>query len=259
MDPWLEGVDVWHGVHARLITRSSDLLQPQLRELGFFVDVEERVYIEESERHVVPDLAVIERPAPRREPENVAVLEADEPLLVHTFTQPEIRERFLQIFDSKGRQLVTQIEYISHTNKNLKRGRNQYIQKRDELQAAGVNVVEIDLLRGGTPIVDLPDSALAGIKPWDYLVNAVRAGAAEREAYRISLRGKLPRVRVPLRGGLPDAVLDIQAVFNQVYDAGPYPDRIDYTTSPVPPLSTDDDAWADKILRSAGLRTAAGD
>ena len=60
MDPWLENVDVWHGVHTRMIAHSSDLLQSQAQERGFFVEVEERIYVEESERHVVPDLVVIE-------------------------------------------------------------------------------------------------------------------------------------------------------------------------------------------------------
>ena len=50
MDPWLEHPHGWGGVHTRLITRSSDYLQPLLADLGFFVDIEERVYIEDSER-----------------------------------------------------------------------------------------------------------------------------------------------------------------------------------------------------------------
>lgn len=65
MDPWLEDRDVWPGVHSRLINNSSDQLQPQLRALGYFVDVAERIYIEESDRFVVPDLVVIERAAPQ--------------------------------------------------------------------------------------------------------------------------------------------------------------------------------------------------
>ncbi len=174
---------------------------------------------------------------------------------VRTFHEPEIRERFLQIFDNTGRELVTQIEYISHTNKNLKRGRKLYLKKREELKAAGVNVVEIDLLRTGTPVVDLPDGALAGIRPWDYLVNVARGGVDEREVYRIGLRGRLPRMRIPLRPNLADVVLDIQAAFEMTYDSGPYPDRIDYNAPPDPPLFAEDDAWADEILHKAGLRS----
>lgn len=254
MDPWLEDVEVWRGVHARLITKSSDLLQPQLHELGYFIDIEERIYVEESERHVVPDLAIIERPRQQPATSGVAVLQADEPVRVRSFTETEIRERFLQIFDAKGRQLITQIEFISHTNKNQTRGRTQYIQKRNELKAAGVNVVEIDLLRKGVPVVDVSMSGLEGLRPWDYLACVARAGEAERELYCVTMRMRLPRIRIPLRTSSPDVVLDIQSAFISVYDAGPYPDRLDYNQPPDPVLSVEDEVWADELLRAGGLR-----
>ena len=49
--------------------------------------------------------------------------------------------------------------------------------------------------------------------------------------------------------------LDLQALITQVYRHGRY-DDIDYTIPPVPPLDTDDGAWADALLRAAGLRPA---
>ena len=130
------------------------------------------------------------------------------------------------------------------------------MQKRRELFDAGVNIVEIDLLRGGSPIVDLDQRSRTGLKPWDYLVNVVRQGQIEHEVYRFTVRDRLPRVRIPLRDESPDAVLDLQQVFDQVYDSGPYPIRFDYKSPPVPPLLPDDDAWTDEMLRSAALRTA---
>jgi uncharacterized protein DUF4058 len=255
MDPWLEHPDGWQGVHTRLITKSSDFLQPQLRQLGYFVEIEERIYIEASERHVVPDLAIIQTRQSVPKVGKHAVLEADEPVLVRSFPESEIHERYLQIFAVAGRRLVTQIEVISHTNKKWKRGRELYVQKRDELLHGNVNIVEIDLLRGGPSIIDLDERTLDGLKPWDYLANVVRQGQLEHEVYRVTLRDRLPRVRIPLRPESSDAVLDLQHAFDQVYDSGPYPDRLDYSSPPVPPLSTKDDAWADQLLRFAGLRT----
>src|SRR4051812_28636890 len=130
MDPWLEHPHGWGGVHTRLITRSADFLQPQLAQLGYFVDIEERVYIEASEREVVPDL-VIEPALPFRNGrvKHAAVLDADDPILVPSSSEQEIHERFLQISTIAGRELVTQIEVISPTNKKSKRGRELYIQK----------------------------------------------------------------------------------------------------------------------------------
>jgi hypothetical protein len=255
MDPWLEHPDGWQGVHTRLITRASDFLQPQIRQLGYFVEIEERIYIEASERHVAPDLAIIQPRQSMHTSGKHAVLQADEPVLVRSLPESEIRERYLQIFAVAGRQLVTQIEVISHTNKKLKKGRKLYIQKRGELLDGDVNVVEIDLLRGGPSIIDLEERMQDSLKPWDYLVNVVRQGQLEHEVYRVTVRNRLPRLRIPLRPESPDAVLDLQHAFDQVYDSGPYPDRVDYSSPPVPPLSAQDDAWADQLLRNAGLRT----
>jgi hypothetical protein len=255
MDPWLEDPEVWRGVHARIITHAAEALQPQLRSLGYFVDIEERIFIEESERHVYPDLAVIERPKATTIQPKVAVLEVDAPVRVRVVAEPEIRERFLQIFASKGRQLVTQIEIFSHSNKNIAKGRELYTQKRDELRDAGVNIVEIDLLRAGNSVIDLSDSALSALQPWSYIVHVERHGEIDHEVYPVVLRNRLPRIAVPLRGESPDVALDLQSVFDRVYDLGPYPDRIDYSRQPVPPLSPEDYDWAKHQLLAKGILT----
>jgi hypothetical protein len=255
MDPYLEEPDVWRGVHARLISCASDLLQPQLRPLGFYVDIDERIWLEEPQRAVYPDLAVIRRPMqPARERGGVAVLEADEPVLVRAVSPSEVRETFLQVFDLKGRRLITQIELISPANKAAGHGRDQFIAKREELQAAGVNVVEIDLLRSGPPVVDLPASALAALRPWHYLITVRRKGSSDHEVYPVVLQNRLPRIRIPLTNEVSDVVLDLQSALDRAYDTGPYPERIDYGQPAVPPLLVEDDAWAAKILAAAGLR-----
>lgn len=73
--------------------------------------------------------------------------------------------------------------------------------------------------------------------------------------YPISLRNRLPRIRIPLKAGDDDAVLDLQQLVDSVYDIGPYPEKVDYTTHPMPPLTEEDVRWADEILRAKGLRT----
>jgi hypothetical protein len=57
-----------------------------------------------------------------------------------------------------------------------------------------------------------------------------------------------------LQTGDDDATLDLQEIFNRSYEIGPSPERLNYNQPPEPPLSPDDDAWADQILRNAGLR-----
>ncbi len=248
MNPWLESPEVWRDVHARIINAASDLLQPQLREQGFYISIDERIWIEEPERNVYPDLAIIQWAPQRMEPTGTALLPADTPILVRAPIPTEIRERFLQIFDIRGRVLVTQLELISPANKSSQ-GRELYIQKRNELSAAGVSVVEIDLLRAGEPVIDLPRAALETLLPWSYLVCVKRAWNPQHEVYRATLQDRLPRVRIPLREGLPDAVLDLQAALDRVYDAGAFDVRLDYSTPPKPELSADEARFATEVLQ----------
>ena len=71
--------------------------------------------------------------------------------------------------------------------------------------------------------------------------------------YRAPLREPLPSLRVPLRESDADAVLDLQELVDQAYRNGAYSD-LDYSIEPDPPLSADDAAWADGLLRAAGRR-----
>jgi hypothetical protein len=60
---------------------------------------------------------------------------------------------------------------------------------------------------------------------------------------------------VPLADGDPDLVLDVQSVFNQVYDEGAFARQIEYQRDPPgPPLARVDVEWLDALLRERGLR-----
>jgi hypothetical protein len=255
MDPWLESPDVWPGFHDKLINETVRIMQPQLRERGYYIDSGERVWLMDPGRAVTPDNVVFAtRPARQAgDAGTVAVLEPDEPVRVKQ-QGIEVRETYLEIFDARGHRLVTGIEFISPTNKSDHQGRALYERKQQELEEAGVNLVEIDLIRRGPPVVDVPDVVVEGFRPWDYLVNLVRRGSQYYEFYPIGLRDRLPRIRIPLKLEEPDAVLDLQKVFDQASSYGPYPERIDYTSAPSTPLSREDDLWADQRLRSVGLR-----
>jgi hypothetical protein len=74
-----------------------------------------------------------------------------------------------------------------------------------------------------------------------------------REAYRVSLRERLPVIPIRLRPTDQDALLDIQLLIDQSYENGAYED-IDYRAEPLPPLDADDAAWADALLKRAGRR-----
>jgi hypothetical protein len=251
MDPWLEHPADWPGLHHLLISAAAGLLNQQLRPLGYYVKVDERIWLEEPATAVRPDLAIVEHPVAR--PTVATAVAADEPLTIRVVAE-EFKEAFLEIYDAKGRHLVTGIELISPSNKARGRGRESYRRKRLEWKRGGVNFVEIDLLRAGRHIVDVPKEALTGVGRWDYLVNVARAGRSEREVYPITLRDRLPRIRIPLKPPDEDAVLDLQSALNEVFDKGPFLSSIDYNLDPTPPLNPEDNQWADAILRQKRLR-----
>jgi hypothetical protein len=150
--------------------------------------------------------------------------------------------------------LVAGIEFVSPANKSNAEGRELYERKQVETRAAGVHLIEIDLHRKGPHVLDVPESLLAQLPRWDYMINTCRRGSTRFEVYPVRVRNRLPRIRVPLKDGDEDAVLDLQASFNRAYQVGVYADRINYKVDPPMPLADDDAAWARQLLRKKGLR-----
>lgn len=253
MDPYLEHPEVWPGVHARLVSESAALLQPRLRARGYCVDIGERIWLAQPQRPVYPDPTVARqgRPGAARRP--VALAEPDEPLRIAR-AEVRVREPYLVIYRGEGAEVVTGIEVLSPANKLDRQGRALYEQKQAETREAGVHLVEVDLLRHGPRVVEFPDVLLEELPRHDYLVNVARRGGEDYEIYPIRIRDRLPRIRVPLKAGDEDEVLDLQAALDRAYDLGPYPERLDYPRPPTPPLADDDAAWAAELLTSQGHR-----
>lgn len=255
MDPWLERGTEWPGFHDILIVKTVEVLQPQLRSRGYYANPGERDWLTEPGRPIYPDVVTIQRRTrrPRSADSLIALAEPDEPVRIPR-TEVEVHEWFVEICDAANNVLVTGIEFLSPANKFDPDGRALYRRKQLETAEAGVHLVEIDLLRGGPHILDIPGDVVYGLRPWDYLANIVRRGARAYEVYPIQIRDRLPRLRIPLKADDEDATLDLQEVFDRSYDVGPYPDRLNYSVPPVPPLSPEDDTWADQLLRTNGLR-----
>lgn len=251
MDPWLEHPAEWPGVHHLLISAAARLLNQQIKPRGYYVKVDERARQEQPDFVSRPDPAVVQRSAALSAQAGAAAV--DEPIRI-TIMPLEAREGFLEVFDAKGRHVVTGIEFVSPSNKKSGPGREQYRTKRREWKRAGVNVVEVDLLRGGRHVLDVPKYTLTAFRPWHYLANIVRRDRSQYEVYLIWLRTRLPRIRIPLKPDDSDGSLDLQAALDDNYDHGPYAEGIDYAADPVPPLSADDAGWADAVLKQAGLR-----
>ena len=257
MDPYLEVR--WADVHVKLLTYIGEALQPLLpRDLR--ARSEERVLLEASEgdlRHYRGDVAVVELPRARALQSasgagaGVAMMA---PVLVDLAERPPF-DRFVQIIDiASGNRVVTVIEVLSPWNKRPGRLNDDYRQKIEDYADAGVNVVEIDLLRSSRGRLGVGQADLPIERRTPYLVCIRRASRLTRwEVYPLSLRERLPRVPVPLRATDADVPLELQPLVERVYAAGGH-DDIDYAAAADPPLEGEDAAWADALLKAAGRR-----
>jgi hypothetical protein len=248
MDPYLE--QFWPDVHAGLIIYTRDQLEEQLPS-SLIARVEERVVLESEAvgrqvRH--PDVKITERKG-REKNGRVAVLaepEAAEPVIVE---YEPATETYINIVEAGSKQrLVTVIEILSMANKGGQ-GFDEYCAKQAELRAACVNLVEIDLLRRGTHAMAVNQELIPQQARTTYLACVQRGGRPGRfELYPIPLRGRLPRIRIPLRKKDVDIRLDLQAVLEQAYRKGRYHLTIDYRKRPNPPLGAADAKWAKALI-----------
>jgi hypothetical protein len=124
MDPYIEACGLWGDFHHDLISEIKNALAQAAPE-RYLVRAGERSYV--------------------------------------VLVEEEHREAFVEIYEATPEQrLVTKIEILSPSNKRPRTpGYDLYLRKRQSLLLGDANLVEIDLLRGGSrmPMLDLwPDS-----------------------------------------------------------------------------------------------------
>ena len=255
MDPYLESPDLWPDVHLEMIRDIRAALNPHVLP-KYNVRVETRVYVSHEDdpgrRLLVPDVRVEKSSKFRsgRRANAAVAIQIDEPVIIPYVMDPTIEEAYLEVRERKTNVLVTVIEVLSPTNKiRGSEGRKNYMDKRNEVLASKVHLVEIDLLRGGDPpIVPL-------VTPYDYRVFLSRGDDRNRtRCWPFNLRDSLPVIGIPLQGDDPDAPLVFGELLETVYASGAYDNVIDYTRPADPRLNPDDAKWANKLLRSKGLR-----
>jgi hypothetical protein len=255
MDPYVERPAIWADFHDSLVLCIRGALQPQLKP-KYAALTQDRLYVVEAERPIFPDVAVVRTPVTSAGATGTALLEPDT-ATVFDLWREEIREPLIHIVEpAANNRIVTTIEVLSPANKAPGVGRREYLRKREELWNAGINLVEIDLLREGDPTIRLSPEKLKELKPWHYLVAVTRFWPSRQEIYEIPLRKPLPRVAIPLTPDDRDVVLDLQGVFTRSWDEGPYPELLKYDGPPPGPLTPDEVAWCEERLRDAGFRAA---
>jgi hypothetical protein len=150
----------------------------------------------------------------------------------------DVKERYLEVREVGTDAVVTTIELLS-ANLN---GRED---RRQELLGLGVHVVEIDLLRRATPMPIVRDR-----DNWHYRILVSRC--EERpiaDLYGFNLQDAIPRIPLPLRPEDREPVIDLQAVFEGIYDRSGYEFRLNYRDAlPLPLLSEEELRSVDGLL-----------
>ena len=254
MNPYLQVR--WPDAHTRLIAYIGDALSEKLPN-DLAVIAEESISIDfdaEPDLRMHADVAVVEQQRIRF-PDSIPLLQDTSTLVL---AEPEtIRvsptERWLEIRDIDN-HLVTLIELLSPSNKTFHTSVSIAI-RHEQLIRSGVNVVEIDLFRGG--FRTLPDSLKAELRETPsqtmYLIVVGKAHRPdERKVYYCPLRERLPAFAVPLRKNDASVPLDLQPLIDRCYQTGRYW-QLSQRPLPSPGLADDEKAWIDEHRATAGL------
>jgi hypothetical protein len=248
MDPFVERH--WRDFHHSLCTYASEALQPQSRP-GLVARIDERLIefpsIEDACAcvYTTDDRAASVSTA---EPDGAT---APRPVILRILDE-QFTEGFVHIIDAKSAQVVTVIEFMTPAIKRRGDARTSYRRRQNELRAQGVSLVEINLLRDGEWVMQVPPNMISADYRAPYCVVVHRGWRMlEFEYYPIPLDSRLPIIRVPLREQQADATLDLQSLFDRAYKNGAY-DMLDYRQPLEPPLDEPWNAWARRILRGAG-------
>jgi hypothetical protein len=257
MDPYIEECGLWGDFHTHLLDKICEQLADATPQ-HYLVRAGERSYIvlvegEGKNTHpFVPDVSVTtprsKKNSPRKGGAVVAGPDAGaEPVTLRAFIEEEHRESFVEIYETEpGQRLVTCLEVLSPSSKRPgTTGWDLYQRKRQSLLLGNVNLVEIDLLRGGQrmPMLDpWPDS------PYVLLVAKARKPQLCR-AWRGHFRRALPTIPVPLAKPDPEITLNLQPLIEGIYQRYRYGQSIDYARPLTPPLDAEQSAWLERQLR----------
>jgi hypothetical protein len=217
MDAYLENPEIFPDLRHSYLVYLTEFLQPLLP-LPYLCDIRHRTWIE---------------------------LPHDEEL-----------DPFVELFvgSRPSHRAVTVIEVLSPAVKSETPRRLSYLGSRRQLPDASQNLIEIDFLRNGKAARAVADQIPAKVN-FDYSVTVQHWNRPDRlQFYPILLQQRLPIISIPLDPEDDCVPLDLQAVFNRCYDAGPYAREIDYRRDrPEPPLSDEQQAWASELLKQKSV------
>jgi hypothetical protein len=84
----------------------------------------------------------------------------------------QYEEDFIEIRQRVDGKLITLLDFVSPANRTTLEGREAYLAARRQARTAGANLVEIDLVLQGQPLLDY---SREGLPNWHYAVTVTRA------------------------------------------------------------------------------------
>ena len=248
MDPYLEHPAIWPDVHNSLITAIRDAVAPSVTP-KYYVGLERRAFAVRPD-----DVAFIRRPdialVPRI-PDLYAFLVPTSSSATATsvleinLPMDEVEEQsYLEVREVKTGLLATILEVLSPVNKLHSDGRGQYEAKRDKILRSRTNLVEIDLLRAGTPLVTTPGLATGGYR---ILVSRAK-DRPKAKLYAFGVRVPIPTIPLPLLPEDGEPEIELNAILHGVYERARFDLRLDYDAPAIPPLDGPDTGWARGLI-----------
>jgi hypothetical protein len=254
MDPWLEGEEVFPNLHERLVIAIQDALNAALPP-GYVATSKNRVWVDPELRRE-PDVALFGRERQPNGNGETAVALAGLTAIAQELTPDTVEELYLEIRSGRGKRLVTAFEVISLSNKRAgEQGRKSYQDKQHEYWPSKVNLVEIDLLRRGPHVSATPLQMLREkLGSFDYHISVAMPGKRpSHHAAGIQLADRLPAFEVPLDSDVAPIRIDLQPMIDLAYDRGRYTELFSYRDPCNPPLTAEQQTWAEGILRAKGI------
>ena len=254
MNPYLENPGLWPDVHHSVIVKLRDYLAPRLRP-DYRVTIQERVYVTADPNSAggdlrMPDVAILPAAATPTRDRAAGGLALADPVVVQLPEMELEKQLYLEVVRVGTREVVTAIELLSPTNK-AGSGRRIYQTKRAQVLYSMTHLVEIDFLRAGEPMPLLTQMPASHYR---ILIADARRTEHIANLYPFGVHQAIPNVVMPLAKGDEGIAVDLQAAIDDVYQSGSFDLDIDYEQDPEPPLSGDDCAWLDQLLRRQGLR-----
>ena len=251
MDPFIENED-WQDFHLMLTAEIKRQLAPQLPphyRLTAELSVKEVTNGGDSTgggptKGYIPDLGILRDSAA----ETMEVSAETSTLTLaapsrHIMSAPSPKQRELRIRDTRNNRLVTAIEVLSPSNK-YGDGWVNHRRKVEAYREGQVNVIDIDLLRGGGYSFGIVGSGWYAPEEDGhreaYCV-ALYTPEGKISVWDIALTDELPRVPVPLTPPDEPVALDLQRAFTELYAYSTYPQREAESLEKIsPPLSEEE-------------------